>query len=81
MPPGVTTKTMLEQAFAELARLRELVENTPRWHRKDVERHLGVSARTLTRRMKRRDFPQPIYDAGHPKWLPSQFAGQVLVSG
>lgn len=27
--------------------------------------------------MKRRDFPRPIYDAGRPKWMPSQFIGQT----
>ena len=66
-------KKSLEQ---ELARLRELVENTPRLHRKDVQRLLGIAERTLTRRMKRADFPRPIYDAGRPKWPPSAFDGQ-----
>lgn len=78
MPPGVKTKTMLEQLHAEVSRLRELVEGTPLLHRKDVERLLGVSQSTLTRRLKRRDFPKPTYDAGRPKWRPSQFAGQPV---
>jgi hypothetical protein len=27
--------------------------------------------------MKRRDFPQPIYDDGRAIWTPAQFAGQA----
>lgn len=76
MPPGVKPKPSMEQVLAELNRLRELVEATPRLHRKDVSRLLGVSDRTLSRRMQRRDFPKPIYDAGRPKWPASAFAGQ-----
>lgn len=70
-------KPTMEELAREIARLRELVETVPRWHRKDLERMLGVSASTLSRRMKRRDFPKPIYDAGRPKWMPCQFNGQL----
>jgi predicted DNA-binding transcriptional regulator AlpA len=70
---------MLEQLQAEVSRLRSLVEASPLWHRKDLERMLGLSSSTLTRRMKRRDFPKPaIYDAGRPKWRPADFPGQLL---
>lgn len=76
MPPGVTTKTktMLEQLQAEVCRLRELVEGTPLLHRKDVSRLLGVSERTVSRRLKDGRLPTPTYDAGRPKWAPSAFA-------
>jgi len=67
----------MEQLLERLAQLEEAVFTRPRWYRKDVERVLGVSASTLTRRMKRRDFPKPIYDAGRPKWCPSSFNGQT----
>ena len=75
MPPG-TTPT-LETLAEEVARLRELVLTTPRLFRKDVERLLGLSERTLSRRLKDRRFPKPIYDAGRPKWRPADFAGQA----
>jgi len=71
----------MDQVLTELARLRELVENTPRLHRKDVQRLLGISDRTLSRRLAdakagKRGFPTPIYDAGRPKWPASAFGGQ-----
>ena len=71
---------MLEQLQAEVARLRgqlDALMGAPRWHRKDLERHLGIGRTTLTKRMKDRNFPQPIYDGGRPKWMPSQFNGQT----
>lgn len=78
MPPGVSKrKPTMDELWAELRQLRELLEATPRLHRKDVARLLGISQSTLTLRMKRRDFPRPIYDAGRPKWTPGQFAGQT----
>lgn len=77
MPPGVKTKTMIEQLQAEVARLRDLVEGTPLLHRKDVSRLLGVSERTISRRLKSGSLPAPTYDAGRPKWCPSAFAGQL----
>lgn len=73
----------MEQVLARIAQqdrmiaeLRDVVFTTPRLHRKDLERLLGISASALTRRMKRRDFPRPVYDAGRPKWRPSDF-GQI----
>lgn len=80
MPPGVKTKTMLEQLQAQVNRLTAQLDSVlavPLLHRKDVQRVLGVSPSTLTRRMKRRDFPKPLYDAGRPKWRPLDFAGQT----
>ena len=79
MAPAVN-KTMWEQLQAEVSRLRSQVEAltcTPLLWRKDVAQKLGVTERTVSRRMKRRDFPKPIYDAGRPKWTPAQFTGQA----
>lgn len=70
----------MEQLLAELRALRadlEALRGAPLLHRKDVQRLLGVSAATLTRRMARRDFPKPIRDAGRPKWFAGQFNGQA----
>lgn len=74
----------MEQLLAELRALRadlDALRGAPLLHRKDVQRLLGVSAATLTRRMSRRDFPQPIRDAGRPKWSPGQFNGQANGQG
>lgn len=70
------SKKTLKSLLDRIARLEESIHCTPRMFRKDVERVLGISASTLTRRMQRRDFPRPIYDAGRPKWMPCQFNGQ-----
>lgn len=83
MPPGTTNghnpdqslETLVLSLRADLERLRALVEAAPLLFRKDVERLLGLSPRTLSRRLKSRTFPRPIYDAGRPKWRPLDFQG------
>jgi len=76
MPPGVRTKSKMEQLLARISQLEAMVFATPLLHRKDVARLLGVSERTVSRRLARGSFPEPLYDAGRPKWMPGQFAGQ-----
>lgn len=66
----------LADLWAELKQLRDTFQSTPRLHRKDVCRLLGISVRTLSRRMTRPDFPAPIYDAGRPKWRAADFAAR-----
>lgn len=68
------TPISLESLAAELRALRDLIESSPLLHRKDLARLLGVSERTITRRLARPGFPRPVYDAGRPKWTPGQFA-------
>jgi len=88
MPPGTTngqTQPSLESEFlslkSDLQRLRDLVEATPLLFRKDVARLLGISPSTLSRRLKSRSFPRPIYDAGRPKWRPIDFEIGHKMSG
>lgn len=84
MPPGTTNghsfndplEALVLSLKADLERLRAMVEAQPLLFRKDVERLLGLSPRTLSRRLKDRSFPRPIYDAGRPKWRPTDFNGQ-----
>jgi hypothetical protein len=88
MPPGTITVYQTGQSLEELVlslkadldRLRTMVEAQPLLFRKDVERLLGLSPRTLSRRLKSRSFPKPIYDAGRPKWRPTDFNGQDKMS-
>ena len=73
----------MEQILVELTALKARLESVlaePRLHRKDVARLLGVSDRTISRRLKDSGFPRPTYDAGRPKWRPSDFNGQPLPS-
>jgi len=68
MPPS------LESLAAEIRSLRSLIESAPLLHRKDLARLLGVSERTISRRLALPGFPRPVYDAGRPKWKAGQFA-------
>lgn len=56
----------LENLLAELRRLREAVENSPRLARKDVLRRYGWSRSTLHRKLKA-GFPKP----SHGFWRPA----------
>lgn len=58
---------------AHVETLLSVIMATPFLHRKDVQRILGISDRTLSRRLRDPRFPRPTYDAGRPKWRPTQF--------
>lgn len=73
LPSDPDLSALVLSLQTDLARLRALVEAAPLLFRKDVERLLGLSPRTLSRRLKDRRFPRPIYDAGRPKWRPGDF--------
>jgi predicted DNA-binding transcriptional regulator AlpA len=51
----------------EVTRLRQMLANVPRLHRKDILRRYGISKSTLHRRIRAGTFPKPVRITG-PVW-------------
>lgn len=61
------TNQTLSRLAAQLARLQELITNTPRLHRKELMLRYGCSESTLHRWIRKNLLPRPIRFTG-PLW-------------
>jgi hypothetical protein len=68
---SISPRPTLAGLAAEVAKLREAIQNTPRFHRKDLLQRWGICQRTLTNWITARRIPRPIRIAG-PLWTLAQ---------